>query len=84
MQAVMAAAIAGYGIARLPRTVAEACIKTGRLRRVLPDYTTPAGGLHVVYPSSQHLSPLVKAFIQVAAERLNAANGDDDLAIVLR
>lgn len=63
MQAVMAAAIAGYGIAQLPHGVADVCIKDGRLRRVLDGYTPPAGGLHVVYPSSRHLPPLVKAFI---------------------
>ncbi|ARO24550.1 LysR family transcriptional regulator [Rhizobium sp. S9] len=84
MQAVMAAAIAGYGIAQLPHGLAEACIADGRLRRVLDDYTTPTGGLHVVYPSSQHLSPLVKAFIDLAATRLNAGNGaNDDLAVIL-
>ncbi|ABC91328.1 probable transcriptional regulator protein, LysR family [Rhizobium etli CFN 42] len=85
MQAVMAAAIAGYGIAQLPHGVAEACIADGRLRRVLDGYTTPAGGLHVVYPSSQHLSPLVKAFIDLAATRLNARDGaNDNLAVILR
>ena len=73
MQAVVAAAIAGYGIAQLPHGLGEASIKDGRLRRVLDDYATPAGGLHVVYPSSQHLSPLVKAFTELAAERINAA-----------
>ncbi|ANK86204.1 LysR family transcriptional regulator protein [Rhizobium sp. N1314] len=84
MQAVMAAAIAGYGIAQLPHGLAEACIADGRLRRVLDDYTTPTGGLHVVYPNSQHLSPLVKAFINLAATRLNAGNGaNDDLAVIL-
>ncbi|MGO4484693.1 LysR family transcriptional regulator [Rhizobium pisi] len=75
MQAVMAAAIAGYGIAQLPYGVAEACIKDGRLHRVLDGYTTPAGGLHVVYPSSRHLSPLVKAFIELAIDHLNTGKG---------
>lgn len=73
MQAVIAAAIAGYGIAQLPRGLCEASIRDGRLRRVLDDYATPGGGLHVVYPSSRHLSPLVKAFIELAAERISAA-----------
>jgi DNA-binding transcriptional LysR family regulator len=73
MQAVIAAAIAGYGIAQLPDRMAEASITDGRLRRVLGDYTTPAGGLYAVYPSSRHLSPAVKAFIELAAERLSAA-----------
>jgi DNA-binding transcriptional LysR family regulator len=72
MQVVIAAAIAGHGIAQLPYQVAEASIRGGRLRRVLDDYTTPAGGLYAVYPSSQHVSPSVKAFIELAAERLSA------------
>src|SRR6202048_3966989 len=53
MQAVGAAAIAGYGIAQLPYQVAEASVRDGRLRRVLDDYTTPVGGLYAVYPSSR-------------------------------
>lgn len=72
MQAVAAAAIAGHGIALLPSGIAEVAIRDGRLRRVLPDHATPAGGIHVVYPSSRHLSPLVKAFVELAAERLRA------------
>ena len=81
MQAVTAAAIAGYGIAQLPYQVAEASVRSGRLRRVLGDYTTPVGGLYAVYPSSQHVSPLVKEFIELAAERLAATGtGEDDKA----
>ncbi|MDX8443746.1 LysR family transcriptional regulator [Mesorhizobium australafricanum] len=71
MQAVVAAAIAGYGIAQMPHAMADTLIREGRLRRVLGDYTTPAGGLYVLYPSSRHLSPLVKAFIDLAAERIS-------------
>jgi len=84
MQAVMAAAIAGHGIAQLPHRFAEACIKDGRLRRVLDGYTTPAGGFHVVYPSSRHLPPLVKAFIELAVTRLNSTGtgGSEEFAII--
>jgi DNA-binding transcriptional LysR family regulator len=78
MQAVIAAAIAGYGIAQLPNRAAQASIRDGRLRRVLDAYTTPAGGLYAVYPSSRHLSPLVKAFIELAAERWSAAGTSED------
>jgi DNA-binding transcriptional LysR family regulator len=82
MQAVMAAAIAGYGIAQLPYHAGEASVGDGRLRRVLGDYTTPVGGLYAVYPSSRHVSPAVKAFIELAAERLAAiGTGDDDKAV---
>ncbi|RCW85651.1 LysR family transcriptional regulator [Phyllobacterium bourgognense] len=83
MQAVTAAAIAGYGIAQLPYQVAEVPNKDGRLRRVLDDYTTPVGGLYVVYPSSRHLSPLVKAFIELAAERLSAVSEKNEAVVDL-
>jgi DNA-binding transcriptional LysR family regulator len=71
MQAVVAAALAGFGIAQLPQAIADGLIDDGRLQRVLKTYTTPAGGLHVLYPSSRHLSPLVKAFIELASERIS-------------
>jgi DNA-binding transcriptional LysR family regulator len=71
MQAVIAAAIAGYGIAQLPYKVAELLVRDGRLRRVLGDYTTPAGGVYAVYPTSRHVSPLVKAFIELAAKHIS-------------
>ncbi|WP_416066483.1 LysR substrate-binding domain-containing protein [Rhizobium sp. ZK1] len=79
MQAVMAAALAGYGIAQLPYGIAFTCIADGRLQRVLETYTTPAGGLHVVYPSSKHLSPLVRAFIALAEKRLHEADASNVL-----
>ena len=78
MQAVIAAAIAGYGIVQLPYQAAEAPVRDGRLRRILGDYTTPVGGLYAVYPSSRHVSPLVKAFIEIAAERLAATGASED------
>ncbi|QWW69842.1 LysR family transcriptional regulator [Rhizobium sp. WYJ-E13] len=82
MQAVMAAALAGYGIAQLPYGIAFTCIADGRLQRVLENHTTPAGGLHVVYPSSKHLSPLVRAFIALAEKRLHEADARNVLPSV--
>jgi hypothetical protein len=61
----------------LPYQVTEASVRDGRLRRVLDDYTTPVGGLYTVYPSSRHVSPLVKAFIELTAEQL-AATGTSE------
>ena len=53
-----------------------------RLR--VDDYTTPVGGAYVVYPSSRHLSPRVKAFIELAAERWSAAGtSENDEAVVV-
>jgi hypothetical protein len=68
----------------LPHGIAEAPIKDGRLCRVLDDYTTPTGGLYVVYPSSRHLSPLVKTFIELAGERISAAGiSESDTAVAV-
>jgi DNA-binding transcriptional LysR family regulator len=78
MQAVFAAAIAGYGIGQLPYQIAEAPIRDERLRRVLGDYATSVGGLYAAYPSSRHVSPLVKAFIEIAAERWAATGTRED------
>src|SRR5260370_20375087 len=78
MQAEVAAATHGDGIAHLPYHVAEASVRDGRLRRVLGDYTTPVGGLYAVYPSSRHVSPLVTAFVELAAERLAATGTSED------
>lgn len=75
MQAVHAAALAGHGIAQLPLGIAGAAVADGRLCRVLPEHAVPAGGLHAVYPSGQHLSPLVRAFIELAAARVSASGG---------
>jgi DNA-binding transcriptional LysR family regulator len=68
--------------ALLPHRIAEAPIGDERLRRVLADYATPAGGLYAVYPSSRHLSPVVKAFIELAAERWSAAGVSDKAGAV--
>jgi DNA-binding transcriptional LysR family regulator len=70
MQLVLRAAVAGYGIALLPHGLAVVAIAKGRLRRVLDQYAASVGGLYAVYPSSRHLSPAVKAFIEVAAKHI--------------
>jgi len=82
MQLAFRAAIAGYGIALLPGAQAMAAVAEGRLHHVLTEYAASIGGLYAVYPSSRHLSPAVKAFIDLAAMRVGAVNaswGADDL-----
>ena len=81
MQAVKEAAVAGYGIAQLPYGVAFGCIADARLQRVLDGYRTASGGLHVVYPSSKHLSPLVRAFIELTEKRLHQADAQNILPV---
>jgi DNA-binding transcriptional LysR family regulator len=78
MEIAAGAVLKGLGIAQLPASAAAPAIAEGRLLRVLPDYATAVGGVYALYPSSRHLSPAVKAFIDLAAERLSRAAARED------
>ena len=65
-----AAVLAGLGIARLPESVVREDLKSGALQRVLPQWNSPQGVLHVVFPSRRGLLPAVRAFIDFLAEQL--------------
>lgn len=66
--AVREAAIAGLGIALLPRLVAAPAIVVGTLIPVLPDWQAPPVPVHAVYASARYLTPKVRAFIDLAVE----------------
>ena len=65
-----AAALAGLGVARLPESVVREDLQRGGLLRVLPEWNTPQGVLHIVFPSRRGMLPAVRAFIDFLAERL--------------
>jgi DNA-binding transcriptional LysR family regulator len=67
-----AAVLAGLGIALLPESVVREDLRGGALRRVLPEWNTPQGVLHVVFPSRRGMLPAVRAFIDFLAERMPA------------
>lgn len=67
-----AAVLAGLGVALLPESVVREDLKSGALVRVLPQWNTPQGVLHVVFPSRRGLLPAVRACIDFLAERLPA------------
>jgi DNA-binding transcriptional LysR family regulator len=67
-----AAVLAGLGIARLPESVVRGDLQSGALRRVLPDWRSPQGIVHVVFPTRRGMLPAVRAFIDFLAERLPA------------
>ena len=69
-QLLRQSALAGHGIARLPAQVACDDLRTGRLVRVIDDWQTAEVPLSLVYPSTRHLSPKVRAFIDLARQRL--------------
>jgi DNA-binding transcriptional LysR family regulator len=65
-----AAVLAGLGIARLPESVVREDLKSGKVARVLPQWNSPQGIVHVVFPSRRGMLPAVRAFIDFLAEHL--------------
>jgi DNA-binding transcriptional LysR family regulator len=71
--AVRDAVLRGLGIGQLPLLVAAQPEVVERLVRVLPDWCGAPVPVHAVYPSNRYLSPKVRAFIDLALERLPQA-----------
>jgi len=61
---------AGLGIALLPAFLCVDDLREHRLERVLQDWTAPSIPVHVVYPSTRHLSAKVKGFIDHLQRRM--------------
>ena len=67
-------AAAGHGIARLPDYLASQLPQSDEpreLRELLSGFAPPPMPWHVVYPSSRHLSPKVRAFVDLLELRLS-------------
>lgn len=54
---ILAAALAGFGLAYLPEDMIQPHIKAGRLRQVLDDWCPLFSGYHLYYPSRRQPSP---------------------------
>ena len=61
---------AGLGIGALPAFQCVEDLRAHRLMRVLPDWSAPSVPIHAVYPSTRHLSPKVKTFLDHLQTRL--------------
>ncbi len=57
------AALDGLGITLMPAPRIGDDLEVGRLVRVLPDWCSPARPIQAVYPSTRHLSPKVRVFV---------------------
>ena len=64
------AARSGLGIAVLSAFRCEEDLRRKKLMRVLCDWCSPPVPLHAVYPSTRHLSPTVKAFLDHLSKEL--------------
>lgn len=63
MEAVLGATLRGLGIACMPDFIAADLLAAGRLRSVLAHEMAPPGQYRAIWPSSRHLSPKVRAFV---------------------
>jgi DNA-binding transcriptional LysR family regulator len=60
---LLAAALAGPGIAHMPAFIAQSHIDAGRLAPVLVDWTADAVPISIVYSPNRHLSTRVRVFV---------------------
>lgn len=66
---LLAMAISGVGLVRLPEFIAADAIRAGRLRVVLPSIATFTPTTYVVYPERRHVAARLRVFIDfVVAE----------------
>ena len=63
--AVLNAALGGSGLAQLNHYTAEPYLASGELVQVLPQYAADGPPVSVLYPSVRHLTPKVRAFIDI-------------------
>jgi DNA-binding transcriptional LysR family regulator len=70
--AVISAALSGFGIARLLSYQVAAEVASGRLRVLLPHYEPPQLPVHIVHREGRHATARVRAFIDLMAQRLRS------------
>ena len=72
----------GLGIAYLPDFAIGRQLREGLLVTVLDDYADRSGPLRVLWPSSRHLAPKLRAFVDfLAANLIPAVEGEADSGI---
>ena len=67
--ALRVAALKGLGLTLLPTFIVVADLQAGNLVTVLDQYMVQKLSMHAVYPTSRHLSPKVRAFVDFLFER---------------
>ncbi|TIT35675.1 MAG: LysR family transcriptional regulator, partial [Mesorhizobium sp.] len=62
---ILEAALEGFGLAYMPEDVAQAHLDSGRLVRVLDEWSPPWPGYHLYYPSRRQTSPAFALLVNV-------------------
>jgi len=69
MEAVLGATLRGLGIACMPDFLVQEMLADGRLACVLGELDGAGGQFKAIWPSSRHLSPKVRVFVDHLGER---------------
>ncbi|WP_415819515.1 LysR family transcriptional regulator [Bordetella tumbae] len=64
-------ALAGLGIAQLPRFMAEPHVGNGTLSCVLPGWAEVPAPVHAVFASSRYMDPKVRSFVDLSLSAFN-------------
>ena len=75
LDTLLTAACAGMGVALLPEVDCRPHVEAGRLVRLLPDWGSADGIVHLVFTSRRSMLPGVRATIDMVAEALTEAVG---------
>ena len=70
MEAMLTAATDGHGIAFVPDFLARQALAEGRLDSVLDEACSEQGQFWALWPSSRHLSPKIRVFVDFVAQHL--------------
>ena len=62
------AALAGAGVALLPRVLSNDCLRKGELQQVLPLWQPPTVSIYALYPSRRHLTLAGRRFLDLLTQ----------------
>lgn len=71
-EALVEAAAAGLGLAQVPHYIAQAGLEAGHLVEALATCRTPPMAISLVYPTSRHVTPRLRALIEALTGRPGA------------
>ncbi|WP_338525271.1 LysR family transcriptional regulator [Pseudomonas batumici] len=71
LETLREAALKGIGVARLPANLVQDDLLQGRLQQVLPDWASPEGSLHAIFPSRRGMVPAVRGVLDALLAGFN-------------
>jgi DNA-binding transcriptional LysR family regulator len=69
-QAVLDAALRGFGLCQLPDYYVQEHLRSGSLRALLPQHQPPHTAVWALYPQQRHLSPKVRQLVDYLKQGL--------------